>query len=67
MDAWATAADLARLYGVTRRTILRWARDDHWRRTAKRPVRYQWEDAQDSYEKRHVNRIQRHLQSRLTR
>ena len=67
MEAWATAKDLARLYNVAPGTILRWAREDTWRRTTGRPVRYRWEDAQASYEKRHVNRIQRHLQSRLTR
>lgn len=52
MDAWITAADAARLYSVTTATIQRWAREDRWRRTAERPVRYRWDDAQDGYEKR---------------
>jgi uncharacterized protein YjcR len=55
MDAWATAADLARLYGVAKGTIYAWASQDHWRRTHHAwPKRYAWEDAQTSYEQRHA-------------
>jgi uncharacterized protein YjcR len=54
VDAWATAADLARLYCVSRGTIYAWASQDGWRRRGKRPKKYAWEDAQASYEKRHV-------------
>ena len=53
VDAWATAADLARLYNVTRGTIHRWASEDRWRRRGRRPKRYNWEDAQTSWERRH--------------
>lgn len=53
MDAWATARDLARLYGVAPGTIRSWAARDRWRRTATRPRRYAWEDAQASYERRY--------------
>lgn len=54
MDAWATAADLARLYGVSKGTIYAWASLDHWQRRGTRPKRYSWHDAQDSYERRHA-------------
>ena len=53
MDAWATARDLARLYGVSRGTIHRWASQDGWRRKGTRPKVYAWEDAQASWERRH--------------
>lgn len=52
MDAWATAADLAQLYGVSKGTIYAWASQDHWRRTRNWPKKYNWADAQDSYERR---------------
>ena len=55
MDAWATAADLARLYGVSKGTIYAWASQDHWRRTRRNPKKYHWEDAQTTYEKRHTS------------
>ena len=54
MEAWATAADLARLYGVSKGTIYAWASTDRWRRTRRRPKRYAWEDAQASYERRYL-------------
>lgn len=53
MDAWATAADLARLYGVSKGTVYAWASLDGWRRKGSRPKRYSWDDAQTSYERRH--------------
>ena len=52
-DAWATAADLARLYGVKRGTIHAWASQDRWRRKDTWPRQYNWEDAQTSWERRH--------------
>lgn len=54
MTPWATAADLARAYGVKPGTIYAWASQDNWRRTTRRPKRYAWEDAQSSYERRHA-------------
>ena len=53
MEAWATAKDLARLYNVSRGTIHRWASEDGWRRKGTRPKVYSWDDAQDSWERRH--------------
>lgn len=54
MDAWITAKDAARLYGVSAGTIGRWASQDHWRRLPTWPRKYAWEDAQASYERRHA-------------
>ena len=69
MEAWATAADLARLYGVSKGTIQRWASQDHWRRQPTWPRKYAWEDAQASYERRRATQAtpnqQRHLRNRL--
>lgn len=47
-----TAADLARLYHVSPRTIWRWAHDDHWQPRA----RGKWNpaDADKSWRKRHT-------------
>lgn len=61
---YLTLADLARIYRVHPRTARRWAAEDRWRRTGKRPVRYSLADAQRSYEARHTGRIIRHLVAR---
>lgn len=53
MDAYLTAAQLARIYHTPRPTIYRWASEDHWRRTRTRPTRYHTGDADTSYHKRH--------------
>ena len=53
MDAYLTAAALARIYHTPRPTIYRWASEDHWRRTRTRPTRYHTGDADTSYHKRH--------------
>ena len=53
VDAWATAADLAKLYGVKVGTIHAWASTDHWHRKDTWPRQYAWEDAQASWERRH--------------
>ena len=53
MDAYVRASDLAHLYGVRPGTIRSWASRDGWRRTRTRPIRYNWSDAQVSYERRH--------------
>lgn len=58
---YLTMADVARLYHVSEPTARRWAREDSWRRTTIRPVRYHASDAQRSYDKRHGGRIARHL------
>ena len=62
---YLTMADLLRIYRVSESTGRRWARDDAWRRTTTRPVRYHLADAHDSYEKRHTGRTMRHLASLL--
>ena len=67
MDPWITATDAARLYGVTKGTIRRWAREDGWQRRGNRTVQYRWEHAQASYEKRHANRIRQHVARGLTK
>lgn len=54
MDAYATAADLARIYHVKTGTIYAWASFDGWRRTRTRPRRYHCGDAQASWDKRHT-------------
>ena len=53
MDAYASAADLARMYRVSPATIRSWAHRDGWRRTRYRPIRYLLADAQASYDRRH--------------
>lgn len=63
---YLTMADLARIYRVHESTARRWAREDAWRRTGTRPVRYSAADAQRSYEQRtRTARITRHLASLL--
>ena len=55
MEAWATAADLSKIFNVKPGTIYAWASTDGWRRTkTSRPRRYSATDAQASYEKRHA-------------
>jgi hypothetical protein len=54
-DAYATAADLATMFGVATGTIYAWASTDHWRRTTTRPRRYAIDDAARSWKKRHAN------------
>ena len=61
---YLTMGDLLRIYRISEATGRRWAREDAWRRTASRPVRYSLADAQRSYEERHVNRVARHLATR---
>jgi hypothetical protein len=48
---YATAADLAHLYGIPIGTISRWASEHHWDRTdpRHRPVRYNRDDADTTY------------------
>ena len=66
MDAWATAADLARIYRVRRGTIYAWASQDHWRRRGTRPKKYAWDDAQATYENRHKQHPARLIDTRPT-
>ncbi len=54
MDTYATAVQLARIYNRSLSTIRHWAHEDGWRRTATRPVRYSWHDAQASYDRRNT-------------
>ena len=61
---YLTMAGIARLYHVHEATARRWAREDDWRRTTVRPVRYSTADAQASYDKRHGGRIARALAER---
>lgn len=54
IPGYATARDLARIYNVAVGTIYRWAHDDDWDRTAKGwPRRYDRNQAQASYDRRH--------------
>lgn len=53
MDLYLRAADLARIFHVSRGSVYRWASEDHWRRTRTRPTRYHTGDADTSYHKRH--------------
>lgn len=53
MDVYLRANDLARIYGVQPGTIRSWACRDGWRRTRTRPIRYNVNDAQASYDRRH--------------
>jgi uncharacterized protein YjcR len=61
---YLSLADITRIYRVHPATIRRWAREDQWRRTTTRPVRYHLGDAQQSYEDRRAGRIIRHLATR---
>lgn len=63
-SAYLTMADIARAYHVTTRTARRWAAQDHWRRHGQ-PMVYSLTDAQASYDKRHGERITRHLSAQL--
>ena len=62
---YMTMADIARIYRVHESTARRWAREDAWRRTTTRPLRYALADAQASRERRHTGRTMRHLQRLL--
>ena len=62
--AYLTMADIGRLYHVAESTARRWAREDKWRRTTVRPVRYHSGDAQASWDKRHGDRTAAHLATR---
>lgn len=57
-------ADVAHLYRVHPGTARRWARQDSWRRTTVRPIRYHAGDAQASFDKRHGDRTTAHLATR---
>jgi uncharacterized protein YjcR len=58
--------DLAHLYKVHPRTARRWAREDGWRRTRTRPLRYSVEDCQRSFDRRQGSRVNvRLLEQRL--
>jgi uncharacterized protein YjcR len=59
---WLTGSDLAKVYGVTLRTIRRWAAEDHWRTPS---GRYSLYDADKSYRKRHGDRVTALLAQRL--
>jgi uncharacterized protein YjcR len=52
---YATAADLAALYGVPVGTIYRWASTHHWDRTdpQRRPVKYNRDHADQTYHQHH--------------
>lgn len=52
-EFYATAKDLARLYGVAVGTIHSWASADAWKRKNVWPRQYSWSDAQASWERRH--------------
>ncbi|GGV34120.1 hypothetical protein GCM10010182_67470 [Actinomadura cremea] len=54
---YATATDLARIYGVALGTIYRWASQDQWDRTRYRPIRYRHSDAERSYLRRHTDNV----------
>lgn len=51
---YGTARDIARIYGVPLGTVYRWASEDRWRRTERRPVRYHWDDVEKSREQRRL-------------
>lgn len=56
-----TAADLARIYGVSIRTIRRWAARDKWRRQPGRPVIYYLADVEKTMRRRDSERLGRLL------
>ena len=58
MLPWQTAPDLAALWRVPVGTVRRWASEDRWPRTVTRPVRYDPEYAQDSYDRRRAGRAE---------
>lgn len=49
---YGTARDIARICSVPLGTVYRWASEDHWRRTTGRPVRYHWDDVEESRDRR---------------
>ena len=57
---YLTMSDIARIYRVHISTARRWAREDAWRRTTTRPVRYALAGAQASYDKRHASHPRPH-------
>jgi uncharacterized protein YjcR len=56
MDAYLSASDLAHMYRVRPGTIRSWASRDGWRRTRYRPIRYNLDDAQASFNRRYPDR-----------
>lgn len=63
-----TAADLARIYGVSVRTIRRWAHDDNWRRRRSgQTVIYNLTDFDRSWRKRREPSATEVLKARLAR
>lgn len=65
MAAYATLADIARVYRVSVVTARRWADADGWRRVESRPARYAIADAQASFDRRRrPERVARHLEHR---
>jgi uncharacterized protein YjcR len=62
VSAYATLADICRVYRVSERTARRWAAADGWRRVASKPARYSLADVQASYDSRYGRRVQRHLE-----
>jgi len=62
VSAYATLADICRIYRVSERTARRWAAADCWRRVASKPARYSLADVHASYDARYGRRVQRHLE-----
>lgn len=60
MTGYATAADIAILYNASYGTIMRWASQDRWRRTGTYRKRYAIDDAQASYDRRHLQPADQH-------
>jgi uncharacterized protein YjcR len=52
-----TASDLAAIYGVSIRTVRRWAAQDHWRHKG-RPARYSITDADRTWRRLHPSGIE---------
>jgi hypothetical protein len=50
---YATAPDIAHLFGITTTLVYVWACRDHWRRTVTLPRRYHLGDVHHSWAKRH--------------